>query len=180
MNSEFQVFVGIWAVLFFINVIVSFFVANAAAKKGRSWAAFFWLSFLFSWVIMAIAVAVMAPNTPVNKDSTRLCPKCAEPISVKALLCKHCKSEITPLNESKQNASPAKAGERVSGIPESANLGIRYLSFSLMGIGLLWIITYYATSGQLPIESLGNWNIMLGLFFSMLGFVASLAGRTRT
>lgn len=180
MGSEFAVFVGIWAIFFFTNVVLSFFVANAASKKGRNWAAFFWLSFLFSWVIMAIAVAVMSPSTPANKDASRLCPKCAEPVSVKAQLCKHCHSEITPINESRPDSASATAGESVSVAPESANLGIRYLSLSLVGIGLLWIITYYATSGQLPIESLGNWNIMLGFFFSVLGFVASLAGRART
>jgi len=43
-------------------------IAKTARQKGRSYAAFFWLSILVSPVIMGIIVATMAPITP-NSNS---------------------------------------------------------------------------------------------------------------
>lgn len=43
------------------NFVIGAFIANAAQRKGRSWAAFYWLSVLAGWLIMAIVVAAIAP-----------------------------------------------------------------------------------------------------------------------
>ena len=40
-------------------------------------------------------------------------------------------------------------------------------------IGLAWIVVYYVTSSDLPIGSLGDWNIVVGFGFIALGFGVS-------
>lgn len=44
---------------------------------------------------------------------------------------------------------------------------------SLFLIGLAWIVVFYVTTGSLPIESLQNWNIVVGFGFIAAGFVVS-------
>ena len=56
---------SLFVVLLLIILIVQFFIAraiaNLAKRKGRSWAAFFWLSFLVSPIIMWIIAATISP-----------------------------------------------------------------------------------------------------------------------
>ncbi|MGW0389318.1 cell division protein CrgA [Streptomyces sp. NPDC003042] len=40
-------------------------------------------------------------------------------------------------------------------------------------IGLAWIVVFYVTDTQLPIETLGNWNIVVGFGFIAAGFGVS-------
>ncbi|WP_037574293.1 cell division protein CrgA [Phaeacidiphilus oryzae] len=40
-------------------------------------------------------------------------------------------------------------------------------------IGLVWIVLYYVTSGQWPVQALGNWNIVIGFGFIAAGFGVS-------
>jgi hypothetical protein len=40
-------------------------------------------------------------------------------------------------------------------------------------IGLAWIVVFYLTDGSLPIESLNNWNIVVGFAFIAAGFGVS-------
>ncbi len=40
-------------------------------------------------------------------------------------------------------------------------------------IGLLWVVTFYVTQREYPIESLGNWNMGIGFGFIAVGFVLS-------
>ncbi|MFE9631730.1 cell division protein CrgA [Streptomyces sp. NBC_00190] len=44
---------------------------------------------------------------------------------------------------------------------------------ALFLIGLAWIVVFYVTETQLPIESLGNWNIVVGFGFIAAGFGVS-------
>lgn len=46
--------------------------------------------------------------------------------------------------------------------------------FGLMIIGLLWLITWYVTSGALPISTLGGWNIIVGFSIAMVGFFMTM------
>ena len=48
---------------------------------------------------------------------------------------------------------------------------------TLFGIGLLWIIVFYLSSGSYPIEALGNWNLIVGFVFFGGGFVAATQWR---
>ncbi|MFF4752399.1 cell division protein CrgA [Streptomyces sp. NPDC002514] len=40
-------------------------------------------------------------------------------------------------------------------------------------IGLAWIVVFYVTDGSLPIDSLDNWNIVVGFAFIAAGFGVS-------
>ncbi|MCQ4083239.1 cell division protein CrgA [Streptomyces sp. RB6PN25] len=47
------------------------------------------------------------------------------------------------------------------------------LMLALFLIGLAWIVIFYVTTGSLPVEALGNWNIVIGFGFIAGGFVVS-------
>jgi hypothetical protein len=40
-------------------------------------------------------------------------------------------------------------------------------------IGLAWIVVFYVSATKLPIDALGNWNIVVGFGFIAGGFVVS-------
>ena len=44
---------------------------------------------------------------------------------------------------------------------------------ALFAIGLVWIVVFYVTDGSMPIESIRNWNIVLGFGFIAAGFGVS-------
>ncbi|GAA0423168.1 cell division protein CrgA [Streptomyces luteireticuli] len=44
---------------------------------------------------------------------------------------------------------------------------------ALFLIGLAWIVIFYVTGSDMPIESLHNWNIVVGFGFIAAGFVVS-------
>lgn len=41
----------------------------------------------------------------------------------------------------------------------------------LMILGVLWVATFYISSGALPIGSIGYWNLGIGMGLIMVGFV---------
>ncbi|WP_016906200.1 cell division protein CrgA [Streptomyces xiaopingdaonensis] len=47
------------------------------------------------------------------------------------------------------------------------------LMLLMFGLGLAWIVVFYVTEGSLPIDPLGNWNIVVGFGFIAAGFVVS-------
>ncbi|MEU5050709.1 cell division protein CrgA [Streptomyces sp. NPDC021096] len=47
------------------------------------------------------------------------------------------------------------------------------LMLAMFLIGLAWIVVFYVTSGDMPVESLKNWNIVVGFGFIAAGFVVS-------
>ncbi|WP_318208240.1 MULTISPECIES: cell division protein CrgA [unclassified Streptomyces] len=44
---------------------------------------------------------------------------------------------------------------------------------ALFAIGLVWIVVFYVTDGSMPIESIRNWNIVVGFGFIAAGFGVS-------
>ena len=44
----------------------------------------------------------------------------------------------------------------------------------LMIVGLLWLVTWYVTSGALPISAAGGWNIVVGFSVIMIGMFMSM------
>lgn len=47
------------------------------------------------------------------------------------------------------------------------------LMLAMFAIGLAWIVIFYVTEGSLPVDALGNWNILVGFGFIGVGFVVS-------
>jgi hypothetical protein len=41
---------------------------------------------------------------------------------------------------------------------------------TFMVVGLLWVVVYYVTQTEYPIESLGNWNMAIGFGLISIGF----------
>ncbi|MHC0430720.1 cell division protein CrgA [Streptomyces sp. O3] len=44
---------------------------------------------------------------------------------------------------------------------------------ALFLVGLAWIVVFYVTDTSLPVEALGNWNIVVGFGFIAAGFGVS-------
>ncbi|KRV47334.1 hypothetical protein AQ490_07675 [Wenjunlia vitaminophila] len=73
------------------------------------------------------------------------------------------KAEFTPPPE-KQGAVKLSGGNRQWVAP---------VMLALFLIGLAWIVVYYVTNTDLPVESWGDWNIIAGFGFIAVGFVVS-------
>ncbi len=41
---------------------------------------------------------------------------------------------------------------------------------TFMVVGLLWVVVYYVTQTEYPIESLGNYNMLIGFGLIAIGF----------
>ncbi|HEX5566451.1 MAG TPA: cell division protein CrgA [Streptomyces sp.] len=66
---------------------------------------------------------------------------------------------------------PAKQSTNIN--LSSGRSWVAPLMLALFLIGLAWIVVFYVTTGDLPIASLKNWNIMVGFGFIAAGFVVS-------
>ncbi|WP_231567701.1 cell division protein CrgA [Sinomonas humi] len=53
----------------------------------------------------------------------------------------------------------------------------KYLMFTFMVVGLLWIIVFYVTQGLFPVPAFGNWNILIGFGIAIAGFLMTLRWR---
>ena len=55
------------------------------------------------------------------------------------------------------------------------------LMLALFGIGVLWLVTFYITQGDMPLVSdLGNANLLVGFGFIIAGFAVSTQWRRRS
>lgn len=78
-------------------------IALQAETKGRSWKQFFWLSLFITPLVTWLIVASMKADES-SLGSTRKCPACAEYVKAEAILCKHCSTPLSPV----QNPTPAQ------------------------------------------------------------------------
>ncbi|MFB9731664.1 cell division protein CrgA [Ornithinimicrobium kibberense] len=51
------------------------------------------------------------------------------------------------------------------------------LMSGLMIVGVLWVATFYVTSGMWPIAAIGYWNLAIGMGLIMAGFVMATRWR---
>lgn len=114
-----QFFFTYLVVYLIVSALLALVPAYIAEQKGRSYAAFWWLSFLTTIVVGLIAVLAMPALSPEEraKSQGRLdrvvpdllkCPYCAEYIKSEAKICKHCGQSVeasfaAALETSKQN-----------------------------------------------------------------------------
>ena len=49
--------------------------------------------------------------------------------------------------------------------------------FGFMLLGLVWIIVFYVSQSQLPIPTLGSWNIAIGFGIMFIGFLMTTRWR---
>lgn len=52
------------------------------------------------------------------------------------------------------------------------------IMFGLMLVGLAWIITFYVSSGEYPVRSLNDWNILVGFGILFVGFLMTTRWRS--
>lgn len=62
----------------------------------------------------------------------------------------------------------------LEGDDDSLPTWYRVTMFGLMILGLLWLITWYVTSGALPLSAAGGWNIIIGFSVAMVGFFMTM------
>ena len=51
------------------------------------------------------------------------------------------------------------------------------LMIALFIVGLLWVVVFYITQREYPVESLGNWNMAVGFGLIIAGFMLSTRWR---
>ena len=86
--------IALLIIMLSLFAILGSMIADRAFSKGRSWSAFFWLSMLFSPLIMFVIVSTIQVDQSQLTVGVKSCPKCAEPVKIEAILCKHCGSDI--------------------------------------------------------------------------------------
>lgn len=98
-------FLGAWNILLGflllvagISGLIGSLIGKAAERKGRSFWTFFWLSILFSPIIMGVIVAVIEPLSDgavsTGGPGTKKCPECAEFVKEEASVCRFCGNEF--------------------------------------------------------------------------------------
>ncbi|MGW7368975.1 cell division protein CrgA [Streptomyces sp. NPDC054841] len=65
------------------------------------------------------------------------------------------------------------ATKQATNIKLTSRSWVAPVMLALFLIGLAWIVVFYVTDGRLPIESFGNWNIVVGFGFIAGGFAVS-------
>jgi hypothetical protein len=72
-----------------------------------------------------------------------------------------------PIKPAKPKAPKTRKGDDLNPV------WFKPVMFGFMLLGLIWIITYYVSSAMLPIQSIENWNILIGFGIAMVGFMMS-------
>ncbi|MGP3924428.1 MULTISPECIES: cell division protein CrgA [unclassified Streptomyces] len=73
----------------------------------------------------------------------------------------------------KADFTPPPAKQQTSIDLSSGRRWVAPLMLAMFLIGLAWIVVFYVTTGDMPIDALGNWNIVVGFGFIAAGFVVS-------
>jgi hypothetical protein len=73
-----------------IGATLSILIGRAAMRKGRSFWSFYWLSVVFSPLILGLVVAIMKPIDATEVGNSKKCPACAEMVKTEAAVCRFC------------------------------------------------------------------------------------------
>ncbi|MCS0635227.1 cell division protein CrgA [Streptomyces sp. LP05-1] len=73
----------------------------------------------------------------------------------------------------KADFTPPPVSKQATSIKLSSRSWVAPVMLALFAIGLAWIVVFYVTDGSLPLESLRNWNIVVGFGFIAAGFGVS-------
>jgi uncharacterized paraquat-inducible protein A len=99
---------GLW-------LLMSFVVAGVAIARGR-FAFGWWLYALLIWPVALIHVLALPKTAQAIKEEREAlakregrvpCPFCAELILRQAVICPHCRSELTPADKQSRQVGPA-------------------------------------------------------------------------
>lgn len=83
---------------------------------------------------------------------------------------KSAKSEVEDASELRlrEIAHEMESGTQLK---EQTPLWYRVIMFSLLAVGILWIIVFYITQGLFPIPDLGMWNVSVGVGAMMVSML---------
>jgi hypothetical protein len=73
----------------------------------------------------------------------------------------------------KADSTPPPATKQATSIKLTSRSWVAPVMLALFLIGLAWIVLFYVTEGDLPLQSLANWNIVVGFGFIAAGFGVS-------
>ncbi|OKK02434.1 MULTISPECIES: cell division protein CrgA [unclassified Streptomyces] len=73
----------------------------------------------------------------------------------------------------KADFTPPPSAKQATNIKLTSRSWVAPVMLALFAIGLAWIVVFYVTDGSLPVESLGNLNIVVGFGFIAAGFGVS-------
>ncbi|MEU9980429.1 cell division protein CrgA [Streptomyces sp. NPDC050856] len=73
----------------------------------------------------------------------------------------------------KADFTPPPAAKQATAIKLTNRSWVAPVMLALFAIGLAWIVVFYVTDGTLPVQSLKNWNIVVGFGFIAGGFGVS-------
>ncbi|MEV0602431.1 cell division protein CrgA [Streptomyces sp. NPDC050315] len=73
----------------------------------------------------------------------------------------------------KDDFTPPPSAKQTSIKLNSGRGWVAPLMLTMFLIGLAWIVCFYVTEGDLPIKTMGNWNIVAGFGFIAVGFGVS-------
>jgi Cell division protein CrgA len=77
-----------------------------------------------------------------------------------------------------RSASPGRRREREFAGEDRPNpVWFMPIMIGFMLVGLAWIVVFYVSSGQFPIEGLASWNIAIGFGIALIGFAMTLRWR---
>jgi len=74
-------------------------------------------------------------------------------------------------------SEPERAGAGTTGDPRPNPVWFKPVMFGFMLLGLIWIIVFYVSQSQLPVASLGSWNIVIGFGIMFVGFLMTTRWR---
>jgi hypothetical protein len=139
----------------FVNVGLSVLVGIVADKKGRSFAAFFFLSLVVSFLVGILVILAMPQGEGGSAAVGRVeCPFCKEKINARAVVCKHCGKDVEPQSEPVAGASQ-----------KGGTIGTRLMvGIILCFFGLIWVVSGFNLLPMLILGLItlgfGVWNIV--------------------
>ena len=83
--------------------------------------------------------------------------------------------------ESKKRKKAATAPRLADAAPRKRGPSPRWLAplmLAMFGLGVLWLVVYYISEGDMPVAgALNDWNLLVGFGFIIVGFVLSTQWR---
>ncbi|MEO3972746.1 cell division protein CrgA [Streptomyces sp. CAU 1734] len=73
----------------------------------------------------------------------------------------------------KADFTPPPATKQATAIKLTNRSWVAPVMLALFLLGLAWIVLFYVTDGSLPLDSIGDWNIVVGFAFIAAGFGVS-------
>lgn len=107
------------------------------------------------------SVNKLPPSLPTSVQSTKACPYCSETININAILCKHCRSNLT-------SGYPH--------MPQSTDGTISSLSGMETASGVIWIVIAILQIIMVYTIIAGVWNLIAG--FSRFGLASKIRERS--